>query len=171
MQHQEKLPMDTTIAVVALIVSAISLGLSVYFWRRSFRPIVTAMVKTHDGGNVTIAYDLVILNSGTIPAKNIRIEAEKNSLASAFGGDASETNKERCLACFNQLIPLLHNNDRITCFFGTTRADDAGFWKYKANITITIFYEGWFGNKYSDKQRIQIRDSNSFTGYYWGEKH
>jgi hypothetical protein len=160
--------MNTMIAAAALLVSFCSLLISVYFWRRSFRPIVSAAVKTHAAGNEAILYDLVVLNSGTIPAKNIRIKATEKSLASAFGGDASAENKQRWLACFNQVIGLLQNNDRVSCSFGTTKAADAGFWKHNAAISITIIYEGWFGRKYNEKQNIQIADSNSFTGYSWG---
>jgi hypothetical protein len=151
-----------------LLISFCSLLASVYFWRRSFRPIVSAAVKTHAAGNEAILYDLVVLNSGTVPARNIRIKATEKSLTSAFGRDASAENKERWLACFNQVIGLLQNNDRVSCSFGTTKVADGGFWKHNAAISITIVYEGWFGRKYNDKQNIQIADSNSFTGYSWG---
>jgi hypothetical protein len=87
---------------------------------------------------------------------------------SACRSDASAKNKERWLACFNQVIGLLQNNDRVSCSFGTTKATDAGFWKHNAAISITIIYEGWFGRKYKERQDIQIADSNSFTGYSWG---
>src|SRR5450759_464420 len=160
--------MDTMIAAAALLISFCSLLASVYFWRRSFRPIVSAAVKTHAAGNEAILYDLVVLNSGTVPARNIRIRATEKSLTAAFGRDASAENKERWLACFNQVIGLLQNNDRVSCSFGTTKAADAGFWKHDAAISITIVYEGWFGRKYIDEQNIQIADSDSFTGYSWG---
>lgn len=42
---------ELAVSVVALVVSALALGLSVFFWRRQFRPIVTAMVQTHHGGS------------------------------------------------------------------------------------------------------------------------
>ena len=81
------------IAPFALVISLTSLLISLDIWTRSFRPIVTVAVKTHTAGNVLISYVLVVLNSGTIPAKNIRIRAAENSLASAFGGDATAENK------------------------------------------------------------------------------
>jgi hypothetical protein len=159
--------MDTMIAAAALVISVCSLGVSIYFWRLSFRPIVTAVVKTHVAGSEATAYDLVVLNSGTLPARNIRITAAENWLAAAFGRDASEENKERWLAGLNQVIGLLQNNDRVSCSFGTTKANDTGFWKYNATIPVIITYEGWFGQKYNAAQNITIADSNSFTGYYW----
>ncbi len=169
--HTLKISMDTLIALIALIVSAISLGASVRFWRKSFRPIVTAAVKTHFTGNELIAYDLVLLNSGTIPAKNITIKADDASLTLALGRDATPENIKRWHSCFSKenIIPILHNGDRISCSFGTTAKENTGFWKYKASIAITINYFGWFGLEYEQLQEIRIIDSNSFTGFMWAK--
>lgn len=157
------------IAIAALAVSLCSLLISLDLWRRSFRPIVSLAVKTHAGGNVETAYDLVVMNSGTLPARSIKLSATEKSIASAFGADTTQQNKKRWLACFNQVIPSLQNNDRVSCSFGTTKADDKGFWRHGATIPITITYKGWFGGKtYTEAQTIHIVDSNSFTGYFWG---
>lgn len=166
----DKITMDTMIAISALMVSVISLALSLYFWRRSFRPIVTAMVKTHSAENNLIAYDLEILNSGVLPAKNIRIKVDKNNINSALGNNAPDGDKLRWLSCFEpeHNISILHNNERIRCSFGTSEENDKGFWKYKSKIPVTIEYKGWFGKKYTQKQEIQIIDSDSFTGFMWG---
>jgi hypothetical protein len=115
-----------------------------------------------------IAFDLVVLNSGTLPARNVRITAADESLATAFGQDATAANKERWLACFKRKIGLLQNNDRVSCSFGTTKRDDGGFWKVNASIQVTVTYEGWFGSTYTERQELSIVDSNSFTGYAWG---
>src|SRR5258707_464645 len=133
------------ISFCSLAVSFCSFVFSVRHWRRSFRPIISVTVKTHGAGDVRIAYDLVVLNSGTLPAKNIRIIAEVDSLNSAFGRDASDENKRRWLAAFGRLIYLLHNGDKTSCSFGTTTADDGGFWKYDATISLMISYDHWFG--------------------------
>jgi hypothetical protein len=164
-----KLTIDTIIAVSALIVSVIALGISVYFWRRSFRPIVTAMVKTHAAGNLGTIFDLEIVNTGSIPAKNIRLKAEQKDIDNALGKDSNTENKIRWLSCFEpkNIISILHNNSSIKCSFGQSKANDQGFWKYKAKIPIKIEYEGWFGKKYIQNQDIQILDSDSFTGYQW----
>lgn len=155
------------VAICSLLVSFTSLLLSLFIWRRSHRPIVTAAVKTHKADSQSIEYDLVILNSGTIPAKNIQIRAEENSLAAALGPAASAQFKEKWLAAFVREILILQNNDRVSCSFGYTTAN-GGFWKHDAIITIVIKYKGWFGKKYEDKHPIQIADSDSFTGYQWG---
>lgn len=163
---------DTAIAVSALIVSLIALALSFHFWRRSFRPIVTAMVKTHAAGNEVIAYDLVLLNSGTIPARNVRIRPlDAAMLESSLGSGANGERKRMWLACFDEatVVPVLHNNDRTACSFGTTMENDNGFWKYDARFSVGISYQGWFGKKYETQQSLHIMDSDSFTGYLWGD--
>jgi hypothetical protein len=157
------------VSFCSLIVALIALGLSFYSWRRSFRPIVTAAVKTHAGGNVLTAYNLVVMNSGTLPAKNIRLSADKNLLARALGRGATEKERKSELACFDSVIRFLQNNDRVSCAFGHTKANDAGFWKYNAIISIDVNYEGWFGSKYHHTQELVIVDSESFTGYFWGD--
>lgn len=169
--HEVKVTMDTLIALVALVVSTVSLGASVRFWRKSFRPIVTATVKTHTAGNESITYYLVLLNSGTIPAKNITVKADDASLVLAFGDDATPENRRRWLACFSEeiVIQILHNGDRVSCSFGTTMRTDMGFWKYKASISIAINYSGWFGIRYKQLQELRIVDSDSFTGFMWAK--
>ncbi|MEA9423183.1 MULTISPECIES: hypothetical protein [Aeromonas] len=161
---------DTVIALVALAVSVIALTLSIYYWRRQFRPIVTAAVRTKMAGLECIAYNLVLLNSGSIPARNIRLNVDESTLEDALGKDATKENKKRWLACFSntQQITVLHNGAITSCSFGTTRLNDQGFWKVRGKITITIVYEGWFGKYYQESQTLEIVDSASFTGYSWG---
>jgi hypothetical protein len=163
---------DQIVAIIALIVSIVSLGLSVYFWRRQFRPIITATVKTAAAGNISIAFSLQIKNSGSLPAKNIKLLANQSDLQNAFGNDATEENKNRWLAAFNEenVIPILQNGESITCSFGMSQPNDSGFWKYRANLLITIEYFGWFGNHYVDTQNLKFIDSESFTGFLWGSR-
>src|SRR6266404_2759718 len=163
MSHDQPIPL---VALAALFVSLCSFLISLDFWRRSFRPIVTVAVKTHTGGNVTICYDLVVLNSGSISAKNVKITPVGSSLASALGRDATAPNRQRWLACFDVIIPILQNNEKTTCSFGTTQANDSGFWKYHATIRVKVTYEGRWG-KYQEEQNIRIADTDSFTGYSW----
>lgn len=166
-----KLSVDTLIAGVALIVSLASLGTSIFSWRRAFRPLVTASVKTHQAGNEAIVYDLVLLNSGQIPARDITISTDSSLLDAALGEDASADNKRKWLACFesDRKIHILHNGDRTSCSFGTTKGKTGGFWRYKASIPVEIAYSGWFGKKYTEKHEIQIIDSDSFTGFMWAK--
>lgn len=166
-----KVTVDTAVALIALSVSIVAVLYSVHFWRLQFRPIVTAAVRTAKGDDTEIKYKLEILNSGSIPAKNIALSVDQASLPAALGADATEEHKTLWLACFSQdlKIRVLHNQSRVTCSFGTTRANDQGFWKYRAKVHITITYQGWFGKRYVEEQTIEIVDSASFTGYMWGD--
>lgn len=70
--------------VGALVATVIALGLSLHFWRRQFRPLVTAMVRTHHGDNTGLYFNLVVLNSGSIPARDVWFEvADPAALAAA----------------------------------------------------------------------------------------
>jgi len=102
-----------------------------------------------------------------MPARNVRLVAGAPSLTSALGFDATPGNKQKWLACFGAVVPVLLNNERTTCSFGTTQANDTGFWKYGATIDIEVIYEGRW-RKYRDKQQLRILDTDSFTGYHWG---
>ena len=161
--------MDILIALAALTMSLLALGMSFYFWKRQFRPIVTAAVKTHSGGNNEIAYKLVVLNSGSIPATNIRlIVYDRAGLKAALGAGASEDNQNRWLACFHESteIPLLQNGDKTSCSFGMTHMNpQQSFWKPQAMFPIRIVYHDWFGAKYDSDplNMLQIADSDRFT--------
>lgn len=161
---------DQIIAIIALIISILSFGLSVYFWRRQFRPIITVAVKTAAAGNVSIAFNLQVMNSGSLPAKNIKLSAKESDLDIAFGNDATQDNQIRWLAAFNEEneIPILQNGELITCSFGMSQPNDRGFWKYRADLPITVEYNGWFGYNYSETQNVKFIDTDSFTGFLWG---
>lgn len=163
---------DQIVAIIALIISFLSFGLSVYFWRRQFRPIITVAVKTADAGNRGIYFNLQVKNSGSLPAKNIKLSANQSDLDIAFGDDATQENRTRWLAAFNEenVIPILQNGESITCSFGMSQPHDRGFWLYRANLRITTEYAGWFGYHYVDTQIISIIDSNSFTDFQWGDR-
>lgn len=166
--------LNLAVATVALIISAVALGFSIFFWYRQFRPIVTAMVETHHGGPDWIKYNLVVLNSGSIPAKNIKLHVrDQASLEAALGAGADKNARETWLVCFepSTVIRLLQNGARTSCSFGSTRRDlRRSFWRAQAEFPIQIEYEGWFGEKYqSDMPNVlQIADSDSFTGGMWG---
>ncbi len=161
--------MNDLIALVALFISIISLGMSFYFWRLQFRPIITLAVRTAQSGNVAIAYSLNVKNSGSIPAKNIRIFLDETNLEYALGNDATDENRVRWIRSINEnSIHMLQNGDTSICSFGTSQAGDNGFWKYHSEITMKLKYTGWFGHNYSEDQIVKIQDSDSFTGYTWG---
>lgn len=161
--------MDTTIALISLFVSMLALGMSFIFWRRQFRPIITACVKAVKGGSVGISYSLKIINSGSIPAKNIKIQLNESEVEQSLGSGTSAEDKEKWLRSVNKSsIHILQNGDSTSCYFGSTEINNSGFWKYGAEFHVVINYEGWFGYKYTETQLLKIQDLDSFTGYMWG---
>ena len=154
--------------ITALFVSFSAVIQSTIFFRRSFRPIVTAMVRKAAGGNEAIAYNLVLLNSGTIPAKNITLYVRDQRRLEAALDHASYEHRSAFLSCFTDknYIPIIHNGSEVSCSFGYTKRTD-GFWKPGATFPICIRYEGMFGSVYTERQIIKITNSENFTGTEW----
>lgn len=159
------------IALVALFVSIVALLLSIRFWSRSFRPIITAMVKTHSAGNASTIFNLTVQNSGTIPARNITLHVHDRRKLEAALNNAPADERKLFLKCFDteMRIPVLQNGTDTSCSFGFYSASGGGFWKPHAVFPILVRYEGWFGKVYCEEQMIKIADSHSFTGAGWRE--
>ena len=102
--------MEMGLAGASLVLAFCAFIISIYFWKKQFRPVLSAMVKTHAAGNEAILYDLEIINCGSLPAKNISLSIGDVDTRQALGEDASDENKQRWLACFEETIPILHNN-------------------------------------------------------------
>jgi truncated hemoglobin YjbI len=58
---------------------------------------------------MAIIYELAITNSGSVPAKSVRIEARQEDLERALGVDATPEHRRMWLACFadSMVIPVL----------------------------------------------------------------
>ncbi|MET3601410.1 hypothetical protein [Martelella mangrovi] len=166
------------VATLALAISIAAFVHSVHAWKRSFRPIVTAMVRTKHASVDFIAHELVILNSGTIPAKNVSICVESRKALEEALSYAPSEDRRLWLTCFDDetVIRIIHNGSHVSCSFGTTqktqyasgRPEDKGFWKYGAELPVIVRYRGWFGRRHEERQVLDITDSESFTGHLWG---
>ncbi len=156
------------LALVALLVALVTFLQSTYFWRRSFRPIVTAMVRSSGGGNEAIAYSLYVQNSGSIPARNVTLHVHDQRQLEAALDDAPADLRGTFLKCFSAgtTIPILQNGASVSSSFGFTRRTDS-FWKHRAKFDIKVRYEGWFGRVYIERQSVVIADSENFTGATW----
>ncbi|MBZ9693572.1 MULTISPECIES: hypothetical protein [unclassified Mesorhizobium] len=117
---------------------------------------------------------MVVLNSGSIPARNIRLVVrDRAALEAALGAGADTESQGLWLSCFDpsKVIRLLQNGAQTTCSFGLThRSLKKSFWKADAQFPIHVEYEGWFGERYryDPPNILQIADSDSFTGGMWG---
>jgi hypothetical protein len=170
--YQVKDWLDISLSFISILIAFIALVISIKYAALTFRPLITVSVKSIAQGDILIVYDLIVLNSGTIPGKNIKLETNNNDISSCLGKNSGEINRSKWLACFSPQtkINILQNGQSTSCSFGTTVNNDDGFWKYGSEFDVKISYESWFGKKYTEIQPLKIVDTNSFTGKYWSSK-
>lgn len=136
------------------------------------RPVVTARVATHAGGNVSIALDLVVHNTGGSPAKNVRLAAERSELEAAFSEDVDPKWKSQIERCFSVegMIPVLEDgqNASVTNSFGVLSADPKyATWKVSSILNVKISYQDLDGRPYAHDIPLKIADDAGFAGSYW----
>jgi hypothetical protein len=139
------------------------------------RPIVAVTVRTHEGGNVAITYDLVVLNAGTRPAVEVRLIASEPELVSCLAApelanddSAAWRAVRRCFA-EDSVIPLLTQGQEASNSFGYSAAvgNANQFWKYRSRVAVRAVYLDLEGRSYESKQVLTIRDSRGFADGHW----
>lgn len=165
--------MDVMFSTVAMLLSAASLAIAIWHWRQANRPVVTARLRTHKGGNVGIAYWLEVLNTGSRPAKNVRLAIDPSELEAALAKGARtapgfESNWDSVLRCFQEraVIPVLPNGDLVASTFGGTSREDP-FWEPGTVVNLVIAYEGLEGQRYRVTLPIKIDDTRGFAGTFY----
>lgn len=166
--------METLFSATALIISLISLLITIWLWRESNRPVVTARIVTHKGGNIAILYHLELVNSGTRPAKNVRLHANHQEIMGALLPTApSHKDYERELSyierCFKDraAVPILLNGETTTSPFGHTSVESP-FWSPGAILQLVVSYQGLEGQRYKSAITIKIDDTAGFAGVSYG---
>ncbi len=159
----------------ALIVSLISLLITIWLWRESHRPIVTARIRTHKGGNLAILYVLELVNSGSRPARNVRLHANHTDILNALLPEASSQpdyvlELRSVKRCFEQraTVSVLLNGESITNAFGFTSIESP-FWRPGAIIPVVISYEGVGGALYRSVVALKIDDTAGFAGTFYDD--
>ncbi len=168
--------------MVAVVVSLISLAFSVFSWRESHRPIVTARLRVREeSGNAGAALELIVENTGNRPAVNIRLTADPEALNETFlapKGDPLRKDIEYCLSG-EPFIPCLDPGKAVTNAFGAFQDKDLtgedSTWVYKSTFDIEITYSGmkerwWPPRTYTTVVPIWIVDNTGFALGYWGKK-
>lgn len=168
--------MATFFSTAALIVSLVSFLITIWLWRESNRPVVTARIKTHRGGNIAILYLLEVVNSGARPAKNVRLHVELQEVIDAVLPVAmSHTDYGQVLRsikrCFEKRaeIPILLNGEAVTNSFGHTSIESP-FWSPGATLQLAISYQGLEGQRYRSTVTIKIDDTAGFAGTSYGNQ-
>ena len=157
--------MANLFSTAALIVSLISLLITIWLWRESNRPVVTARIRTHTGGNIAILYRIELVNSGARPAKNVHLLADHQKIINALLPAArSHKDYERELRyierCFEDraMVPVLLNGETTSSPFGHTSLE-APFWSPGATLQLVVAYQGLEGQKYKSAVTIKIDDA------------
>jgi hypothetical protein len=133
------------------------------------RPYVIAKVETHSEGNVAVAFDLVVHNAGTAPAKNIKLSVDNTELEQALLPTANDALKTDIKNCFSGegIIPVLENGQyaKATNSFGiiSLRQEDSS-WKPGAILNAKVSYQDLEGNSYEHEIPLKIGDNSRFAG-------
>lgn len=161
-----------TISVAALTISLVSILFQQIRWRESNRPIVSAYIcdaKEVRADSKVDFFNLVLINSGPIPASNIRLQVQESDLNKIFSDDITEPEKELVKVCFDEEsnVALLLNGEKAETYFG--RSEHIGSEKcrgleYDAWLPVKITYYDLNKHKYKTEIKLKIRDSYGFGG-------
>lgn len=160
------------ISALAIMISALSLYYARRAWLDSNRPVVVARVTTEGGGNLAILYNLLVENTGSRPAKNIRLRVAPADLDRALlaGQTGLRDAVEACFAPATS-IPILANGRSITSSFGSTGVESQDpTWIPDSEFNITLRYEDLEDRHYEHVFTLRIADDSGFAGFSWGDK-
>jgi len=160
------------VSLAALIVSILSYYFAVRSWRESYRPIVTARVTTHSSGNIGAALNLLVENTGTRPARNIRLTVDEAVLNEAFDPNHANRYREGVRACFSEkfVIPVLANGATVSNSFGLVSRNEQNTWKWHSRVPVRITYEDLSGRKFTHDLDLFIANNEGFASGAWHEK-
>ena len=163
-------------ALAAILISLGSLFaaiFSVYFtvrlWRKSNRPLVTARIAAHSGGNTGISLDILVENTGTRPALDVRLCAKKEDIRAAMRArdDAPELQRDANRIFFSDVsIPVLPNGRTMSNAFGGL-GDGGGDWRAGSRIPIKVIYSGMDGTRYNEQGVLLLHDDSGFAQTSW----
>lgn len=168
------------IAAIPMIISTISLCLTVVLWRKTNKPIVTAIifVDSPDNPNPLDTLNLIIHNSGNRPATSIRLEINPRlwfklrhpkmsadyELKSIFNDKAAEEHMKFIKNIFSKEseLSILLDGEKFPTSFGSFY-----FIKVGSHLPIIIKYSDLENRNYKSKLKLSIRDRKGFGGGTW----
>ena len=156
------------ISVGSLLAAIFSVYFTVRLWRKSNRPLVTARIATHSGGNVAISLDHLVENTGTQPALDVRLRAKSEEIRAAMlVPDSAELQRDANRIFFSDVsIPVLANGRTMSSAFGAT--GEGGDWRAGARIPIEVRYSGMDGTRYIEPGVLLLHDDGGFAQTSWG---
>ena len=162
-------PQDMSyLGAAALVVSLLSLAFAVRAHNHSHRPLVTARITTHDGGNMALSLDILVENSGNRPAFDVLIRVDDADLRNAMANPDQPlpTDVVRVLSG-TVAIPVLTNGRSATNSFGWLGGKAP--WKAGSVLPITVSYRGLGGQRYEESMTLLLAGDAGFAQSFWGE--
>jgi hypothetical protein len=160
--------MTTAISLVSVAIAILSFGFAIYSWQQANRPLVSVRIAAFSGGNNAITLNIVVENTGTRPAKDIRLIAKESDVLAALSASSEiPTDAQRCFFS-NVSIPLLIHGRSTSNAFGHL-GHPPGSWKSGAEIPIKVIYRDLGIRRYSSKLRLLLADDAGFAQTFWGD--
>lgn len=163
------------VSLMVVTVSAVSFYFSVQSWRESDRPLVTARVTSFGlGGNVAIALSLLIENTGSRPAENVKLKVKDEVLSKVILSNAEhEQMVEAIRLCFSErgVIPVLANGMAVHNNFGLLKGELEETWSPNSRFDVTLQYEDLDGRTYDHTNPLLLADDRGFAGSFWNSVH
>jgi disulfide oxidoreductase YuzD len=165
---------------IAIVISLISMFFSLFLWRKSNKPIITAIINTGspDNPHPSDTLDLIVYNSGNRPATNIKLRINPRlwfrlrypnkftyyELNSIFNENVTEKDVELIQRIFsNEVeIPILINGDKIETAFGCLN-----YIKIGSKLPITIIYSDLDNRKHKSRLKLIMNSPKGFGGSTW----
>lgn len=161
------------ISVVSIFLAILSLYISRKSWLQSNRPIVTARITSDGGGSLGTALNILVENTGNRPAKNVRLEIDKDMLETLYAENLDKEGRRRIEKIFSErgVISVLGNGKSVTNSFGflSDGKKNPSTWKTDARAEISISYEDLDGRKFKHQNPIFIADDAGFAGGAWAK--
>jgi hypothetical protein len=151
-----------SLSMIASVASAIYRAL----WGKANRPLVTARISTHTGGNVGIMLDILVENFGTRPALRVELNARESDVRAALiRPDADGPRDAKRVLLSGLVIPVVANGRTVYNAFGNLGKE--GIWRPGARIPITVHYRGLGGANYDEAGELLLQDDNGFAQTSW----
>lgn len=152
------------ISVISLIIAVSSVFINWILWRKVNRPIVTVRLSSDADSSVTL--NIMIENTGNLPAKDIRLIANREDVLNCVEGSLIPQDAERILF-ENTVIPILANGKQtINSFYSYGEKID-GRWKSGSLLPITIEYYDINGRGFKESYKLRFASDNAFAFSSW----
>lgn len=161
---------SSILGIAAVVIALVSLCFAVYSWRQANRPLVSARVTSHSGGNVGIALNLLVENTGNRPARDIRFVVKEPHVRAAHSQASIPKDAQRCFFS-GIVIPVLANGRSASNAFGQLGQEQPDSWQAGSEIPVTLKYRDLSGRRFSNKIRLFLADDAGFAQTFWGSGH